>query len=374
MLHIDVPTRAEIEQLASRRGSPAVSFYLRTTPLTQHTDVDRLELKNLLKTAVAEMEAADTPKRSIWPIQESVEALVEDRDFWAEQANSLAVFVTPESIRTFRLPNKLTNIVEVSDRFHLKPLLRAVTFPHHAYVLAIGAGAVRLIEVSADLPPHEVKVPDLPRDAGDALRRSSSQIPRSGEMQSSEATSENARLTRYARVVDQALRPVLAGHERPLIIAAAEPMASIFRSVASYPHLAEEGISGSADQTPERELAAGARAVLDAIDAARIEGLGALYVTREAQGRATTDVAHAARAATFGAVDTLIFDMDAVVPGMVDDEDGEVTFDDQADAVNYGVVDEIARRALRSGARLVAARRAAGPGGGDLAAILRYAL
>ncbi len=374
MLHIDLPTRAEIEQLASRRGSPAVSFYLRTTPLTQHTDVDRLELKNLLKTAVAEMEAADTPKRSIWPIQESVEALVEDRDFWAEQANSLAVFVTPESIRTFRLPNKLTNIVEVSDRFHLKPLLRAVTFPHHAYVLAIGAGAVRLIEVSADLPPHEVRVPDLPRDAGDALRRSSSQIPRSGEMQSSEATSENARLTRYARVVDQALRPVLAGHERPLIIAAAEPMASIFRSVASYPHLAEEGISGSADQTPERELAAGARAVLDAIYAARIEGLGALYVTREAQGRATTDVAHAARAATFGAVDTLIFDMDAVVPGMVDDEDGEVTFDDQADAVNYGVVDEIARRALRSGARLVAARRADVPGGGDLAAILRYAL
>ncbi|HEX5079364.1 MAG TPA: hypothetical protein VFV80_09460 [Geminicoccaceae bacterium] len=371
MLHIDLPTHAEIAQLISRRASPAVSFYLRTTPVTQDTDVDRLELKNLLKAAVAEMEAAGTPKRSIRPIQESVEALVEDDGFWVEQANSLAVFVTPESIRTFRLPNKLANIVEVSDRFHLKPLLRSVTFPQHAYVLAIGAGAVRLIEVSADLPPYEVKVPDLPRDASEVLGRRSP-VPRSGNMQGSEATSEYAMLSRYARAVDRALRPVLAGHERPLIVAAAEPMASIFRSVASYPHIAAQVIPGSADSVPDHELAARARAVLDAIYAAEIGDLRALYRTREAQGRATTDIAQAARAATFGAVDTLIFDMDAVVPGTVDDEDGKVAFADQADAVNYGVVDEIARRALRSGARVLAARRADIPGGGDLAAILRY--
>jgi hypothetical protein len=373
MLHIDLPTRAEIEKLIGVRASPAVSLYLRTTPLTQDTDVDRLELKNLLKVAVAEMAAADMPKRSVWPIQERVEALVEDDDFWVEQANSLAIFVTPESIRTFRLANRVTNIVEVSDRFHLKPLIRAVTFPHHAYVLAIGAGAVRLIEVSADLPPHEVKVPDLPRDASQALGRRSHRA-RSGNMLSGEATSEHALQIRYARAVDQALRPVLAGHERPLILAAAEPLASIFRSVASYPHVADRVIAGSPDDTPDHELAARAREVLDAIYAADIRDLGALYATREAQDRATTDVARAARAATFGAVDTLLVDMDAVMPGTVDDEDGKVTFADQPDALNYGVVDEIARRALQSGARVVAARRADLPGRGDLAAILRYAI
>jgi hypothetical protein len=373
MLHIDLPTRAEIEKLIGVRGSPAVSLYLRTTPLTQDTDVDRLELKNLLKVAVAEMEAADIPKRSIWPIQERIEALVEDDDFWVEQANSLAIFVTPDGIRTFRLANKLSNIVEVSDRFHLKPLIRAVTFPHHAYVLAISAGAVRLIEVSADLPPHEVKVPGLPRDASQALGRRSHRA-RSGNMQSGEITSENALLTRYARAVEQALRPVLAGHERPLIVAGAEPMASIFRSVAAYPHVADQVIPGSADDTPDHELAARARELLDAIYAAQIAQLGALYAERASQGRATADIAQAARAATFGAVDTLLVDMDAVVPGTVDDEDGKVTFADQADALNYGVVDEIARRALQSGARVVAARRADLPGGGDLAAILRYAI
>ena len=64
--------------------------------------------------------------------------------------------------------------------------------------------------------------------------------------------------------------------------------------------------------------------------------------------------------------------MDAVVLGTVDDNDGTVVFADKADALNYGIVDEIARRVLQSGGRVVAARRTDVPGGGDLAAILRY--
>jgi hypothetical protein len=372
VLYVDLPTRAEIEKLVAVRAHPAVSIYLRTTPVTQDTKADRIELKNLLKTAVAELEEADTPKRAIWPIQEGIEALIDDDAFWVTQANSLAIFATPETVRTFRLPNKLTNIVEVSDRFHLKPLIRSVTFPHNAYVLAIGEGAVRLIEVSADLPPHEVKVPGLPQDAAEVLRRRAGPPKRTGTGDRASEPGENASLTRYARAVDQALRPVLAGHERPLIVAATEPMASIFGSVCSYPHLARQIIQGSADHKPEHELANSARAILDEIYADEIRALAALYAAREGQGRATSDIAQAARAATFGAVDTLIVDMDAVVPGTVADEDGKVTFDERNDAVNYGVVDEIARRALQSGARIVAARRDDIPGGGDLAAILRY--
>lgn len=371
MFHIDLPTRTDIDKLIGYRGSPAVSIYLRTTPLTQETKGDRIELKNLLKAAIAEMQAANVAKRDIAAIEEAVEALVEDDEFWGTQANSLAVFATPNETRTFRLPNKLSNIVEVSDRFHLKPLLRSVTFPHHAYVLAIGAGAVRLIEVSADLPPHEVKVPDLPRDAAQALGRRS-HLERGGDMRSGEGTSEHALLTRYARTVDRALRPVLSGHESPLVIAAAEPMGSIVSSVSSYAHVAQERIAGSPDHTPDHALADAARGILDGIYAAQVKDIGELYATREAQGRATADTAHAARAATFGAVDTLLFDMDSVVPGFVSETDGAVTFDDKPDAINYGVVDEIARRAFQSGARVIAARRADIPGGGDVAAILRY--
>ena len=35
MLHIDLPTRAEIDKLVGFRGYPAVAIYLRTSPVTR---------------------------------------------------------------------------------------------------------------------------------------------------------------------------------------------------------------------------------------------------------------------------------------------------------------------------------------------------
>lgn len=372
MLHIDLPTRAQIEKLAAYRGAPAISIYLRTTPLTQDIKADRIELKNLLKTALAELEEVDTAKRTLWPIEESIEALIEDDDFWVDQANSLAVFVTPDWVRTFRLPNKLPNSVEVSDRFHIAPLIRAVTFPHKAYVLAIGVGSTRLIELSADLPAQEVRVPDLPRNFNDALGRRS-HVERNDDMRSGESTSEHAMMSRYSRVVDQALRPLLAGEDIPLIVAASEPLASIFKSISNYPHVTEQVIAGSADDVTPHVLAEGARKVLDEIYAAELVTFGDLFHARESQGRASADVAQVARAATFGAVDTLLVDMESTTNGLVDEESGAVMFDDAPDAVNYCVVDEIARRVLQTGGRVMSVRRADLPVEGDLAAILRYA-
>ena len=90
------------------------------------------------------------------------------------------------------------------------------------------------------------------------------------------------------------------------------------------------------------------------------------------QGRASDDLAAIARAATFGAVETAFVDIDETVPGFVGEADGALTLDDSDDAVNYGVVDEIARRVLLARGRVLAVRREDIPGDGPAAAILRY--
>jgi Bacterial archaeo-eukaryotic release factor family 11 len=368
MLHLDIPSRTDIEYLIGSRGPGRVSIYLPTTPLTQDAQADRIVLKNLATRAVEQLAQID--KRKARLIEDLLFDLVDDDDFWATQANSLAVFATSERVQTFRLPNRLQEAVEVSNQFLIKPLLRSATVPQHAFVLALSQNEARLVEVSADLPAFRVKVHGMPQDAASAVGKASikGRTP-SGRIQGSEG--QKVRLAQYARQVDQALRDVLSGRETPLVLAAIEPLASIFRSITTYPHLAKEGIPASAEVMSDAELAELARNVLDGLFRNELEAIRAMFAQREGQGRTTTDVVQAARAATNGAIAKLLVDIDLGLPGTVDDE-GAVTFADAPGPRSHDVLDEITSRAFRTGARVLSVRREDIPGHTGVAAILRY--
>lgn len=165
MLHLDIPTLAELRELVGVRADLCVSIYLPTTPRTQEAQADRIALKNAAAEVVKASLAEGADKRRVAALEELLLDLVDDDEFWRFQAHSLAVLATPERVRTWRLPNRLTRIVERADRFHLKPLLRAMTFPYEAFVLALSTNGARLLEVPRDLPPAEVKVEGMPKDA-----------------------------------------------------------------------------------------------------------------------------------------------------------------------------------------------------------------
>lgn len=373
MLYLDIPSARDIAQLHKIRSELAVSSYLPTTPVTQDVEASRIELGNLLKDALEQAQAASIDKKAIAAMQEHIEDIRADDEFWRFQAHSLAIFATPENVRTYRLANRLTASVEVSDRFHLKPLLRAVTFPHAAHVLALSENQVRLVEVSADLPPAVVKVENMPKDAASAVGKSTINDRTAGTRAQGGQEGQKTRLVQYIRKIDAALRPVLGQSDLPLILAATQPVEAIFRSVSALPALGQT-ISGSPDPLTEQQLAEAARPVLDADYDRRIAELSALFELRAGARRSTSDISDAARAATFGNIDTLLVDIDSVVDGFVDEETGAVSFDGTKDAKNYCVLDEIAARALGTGATVLAVRQSDIPGGKRLAAILRSAV
>jgi hypothetical protein len=367
-LHLDIPTQQQLSALLAARATPSVSLYLPTGHLPQDAAAARIEFKDVIRQAVTQIEAAGLPSG---PVREHLDDLHDDDEFWATQAISLAVFATSDGVRTFRLPNRLTTLVEVSDRYHLKPLLRSVTFPQGAFVLALAQGSVRLVEVASEVPASEVRVADLPVDVASAVGKASiTDRAAVGKIQGSEG--QKVRMRQFARLIDQALRPALGAQGLPLILASAEPLASIYRSVNSYPHLVAQTIAGNPETATPAELAEAARGVLDALYAEELEDLRRLFDARGSQGRAATDLTDIARAATFGAVQTLMADMDDVLSGFVDEDSGVVTLDAEGDARNYGVVDEVARRVIAHGGRVLALRRDDIPGGGTAAAILRY--
>jgi hypothetical protein len=378
MLHVDVPTRSELDALIAHRGPACVSIQLPTTPLGGETRADRIALDNLAAKAVAQLDAVTAPADAGRRLRrrgmaELMTRLVDDEGFWTRQAHGLAVFVSEDRIRTFRLAESVTPSVAVADRFHVRPLLRARTLGRTAAVLALSEDQVRLLEVAPELPVATVRVAGLPRDLEDAVGRGglASHAPRARVVGSH---AEKVRLAPYARVVDAALRGVLGGRDVPLILAAAAPLDAIFRAACSYPHLSPAAIAGNPDLRSDRALGAAARRVLAAAHDEEVRRFAALFDAQGAAGYTTTDIAHAARAATYGAVAAIAVAVDAAVAGDVDDAEGVVTFAPGAGAETHGVVDEIAGRVFTSGGRVLALPRDRIPGGGELAAVLRYAL
>lgn len=357
-IHTDIPTRAQIEELLLHRAPGSISIFMPIGRGVSDKRADRTRLATMISEALAEVRSSDVwTREELSDAAEMLTPLIDDDDFWERQANSLAVFADATGVRTFRLPNRLVELASVADRFHVKPLLRALTFPQAAHLLVLAAGSVRLLEISPDLPPAEIRLDDLPRDAWD---------PRSNKV-------VMARERNYVRQIEHAVRGVVNGSGLPLILAATESIAAAYRRVNTAPGLVANRLAGNPEQSSDAELAAAARTILDEVYREQLDDLSELLDERIPQGRVAIDVAEVARLATMGAVDTLVFDMDAHLPGRVDDDSGAVEFAASSDSTTYGVVDEIVRRVYLTNGRVLALRADDVPGGGPLAAVLRYA-
>ena len=371
MLHTDIPTLVDVTSFAATRQPGCVSIYVPTSPTDSR--LGRIELKTLLSEAVARLRQSGMGRQHVDELHDDIAGLIDDSSFWQYQAKGLAVFATAGVLRTFRLPEQTAAVIEISDRFVIKPLLRTITFPRAALVLALAQNSVRLIEVFPDLLPCELVVPDLPTDIASTIGVPSIRgraVPGTGRIRGSEG--QKVRQAQYAHAIDQALRPVLAGRDLPLVIAAAEPMASIYRSVNSYGRLATETLPGNPEERSASELADAALAVVDSINAAELMTLRNSFTDSLGSERAFIELSDVARAATYGAVETLFVDIDQTIRGQIDDDNGAITFGDANDSACYDVVNEILRRALITGARILTVSAADVPAGGPCAAVLRF--
>ena len=125
----------------------------------------------------------------------------------------------------------------------------------------------------------------------------------------------------------------------------------MYRSVNSYRHLVDKTVEGNPEALSTQEVADGSRPALDDFHAEQLAAVRDTFNVRTEQGRTQTDVADVATAATYGQVDTVFIDIDSVVPGSLDPQTGALTTGESTNGSTYGVVDEIARRALLTSVR-----------------------
>ena len=379
-MNIDTITTENLAQLTKQRQPGSISLYVASVgprasderaPIVHDTEAARLALRSALTGALAELEEIGVDRADRDRISEAVRALEDDRAFWATQARTIAVFASPEKTHAFRLRNELPQHTAVGDRFDVGPLVRATTFAHSGYVLAITEGDVRLLMLESDASSRKIELSSLPEDAADVLENSVT----SGrfDRHSADGTlGPKVEQRRYCSIIQDAVLDVIVDPTAPLVLSAASDLEPAYREVNTHKGLLEKGIDANPTSLSLEDLESRGRAILDEHYSAGLAVWREDFGTKRANGKASADLSDVARAATAGQVDTLLFDLESYDEGSIDDA-GVITFADAPGPTTYGLLDEVAARVLRTGGTVKAVRRADLPDDAALAATFRSA-
>lgn len=369
-MHTDIPQRPEVERLAAVSEPHLITIVLRTSPVTQESEANRITFSTLIAQATARLTELGGDAAQIERTAAGLRALHDDAHLWRYLSHSLVVFASPSRTISYRLPNELETEWFAGNHFRIVPLLRTLTHSHEAHVLALSQNAVRLIAIGPNHSGAEIPVPDLPTDLLDTFNVEDPGVE-SHQRRIHGPEGQTPRLLAYTRDVDRAIAPIVRSSRAPLILATTQPLDGMFRSITSAAHLLDATIEGNPDERTPAELDEAARKILDAHYAAELEASAERFETRWANGKAVTDLTDVARAAVAGAIATLYVDIDCHPAGSLDPSTGAVSAEQDP---ARSLIDQIAAQVLAHGGRVLPLRRGEVPGGGELGAEVRFSV
>jgi hypothetical protein len=260
--------RTDLEKLAKRREEWCVSIYTLTHRKGRETQQDPIRFKNLLSGAQERLSENGVDPTEADSLLKPGRELLQDTPFWQHQSDGLAMFLAPGAFHYYCLPIAFEELLVVSDRFHIKPLLPLFFGDGRFFILALSQNEVRLFQGShysvTDIHPR-----GLPQGLADALRYDDPEkqlqfhtgTPDSGQKrpaiyhgQGAGADDDKDTILRYFRKIDSALHPLFREEDAPLVLAGVEYLCPIYKEANTYPHLMDGGIQGNPETLPPEEL------------------------------------------------------------------------------------------------------------------------
>jgi hypothetical protein len=351
-----------------------------------------IRFKNLIREAeqsLTEMGMDDT--EAVELLQQAKE--LDTNEFWQNQDDGLAIFISPNVFRYYQLPMEFQELVVVSNQFHLKPLVHLINNDGRFLVLALSQDNVRFFE-GTHYSIQEVEVENMPKSLDEALlydetakegqrrigtSRGGTANPSSqpGEFhgQGSPDRDEHQKdILQFFHAIDDALHEKLRDEKAPLVLAGVEYLFAIYREANSYKHLLEEGIHANVDIIKPEELHEQAWQIVEPMYTQSHEAIMELYqqIAGEGTGRASSDLKEIVPAAYFQRVDYLLVPIGQQVWGDFDPETMTVDLHPEPEPDDQDMLDFAAIYTLLNGGAVYIVKPEELPNGVPAAAIFRY--
>jgi len=377
-------SRSQFDQLSQSASDYSVSIYLPTHEAGPEIQQDPIRLKNLLSEAESKLLEAGMSKHEIGPMLEPAHGLLDDERFWRYQSRGLALFITADSTRIYRLPLSFEPLVLITDRFYLKPLLPLFFENRYFYLLALSQNQVRFFQATRyDI--SEVALNHVPTSLEAALKYDEPQAQQQFHNVSGDGSvpiyhghgvgtsmDDKDDIRRFLAQVEAGLQPYLRDENAPLVLASVEYLQPIYRELNSYPHLVEGGVNGNPDVAKPEDLRQQAWPHVAALIEASHQEAITQYHNMKGTGKASDQLDQLIKAACRGQVDTFLTTANAHRWGQVEAQSGEVNFHDQPQPRDCDLLDVAAVQTFLQGGTVYILDEDEMPTEAPAAAVYRY--
>lgn len=379
----------ELTALAAVSDGACVSIYMPTLWKSSEVQQNPIRFKNLIRQAESLLVEGGLEHQDASNLLKSAMDLDEE-DFWQHQNKGLAIFVSESTFRYYRVPIELPELVVVTDRFHLKPLLQLLTGDGQFYVLALSQHQIRLFEGDR-FNIQEIDTSDVPQNMEEVLQFDrldktwrDARVPSSGAGSTrqemgmffrhggGEEKNINNDIRQYFYRVSDGIQSKLNNKKAPLVLAGVDYLLPLYREANAHPVLAEQEITGSGEDATVEQLHQQAWEIVHSHFVQEEERAIAHYHELSDTDKITTDLNKIVPAAYFQRVDTLFVPIGVQQWGLFDEGSGRIDLHGEQEPGDEDLLDFAAVHTLKNGGKVYAVQPGDVPDDAPLAAVFRY--
>ncbi len=376
--------RKDLNELINTETSPCASAYMPMQRRGNEIRQNPIRFKN----ALSEIKAMSENQTEQDLDFEGLASLIEDEAFWQSQKEGMALYLSPDISRIYRLPLKFESLTTMTSRFHVTPVLPLIVYDATFFILALSQNECRLYQCRRQ-DCREVRPEKMPDSLEDSMKfdHQQKQIQFHTGAQPTQGGGERAamfhghgvaddadkdRILRYCQDVNKAVTEFLGSRTDPLIVAGVDFLHPLYRAANTHPHLLEKGITGNPEPLTGEELQAKAWEIVAPLTRAGLEQAVKRYHDLKGTGKAGNDLRRIVQDAPAGRIDQLIIPLDIHCWGRCARETGEVFVHDEKKTGDEDLLNLAAVHAMKNGASVFPLARSAMPDDSNIIALFRY--
>ncbi|MDD4801449.1 MAG: hypothetical protein PHF24_00710 [Syntrophomonas sp.] len=385
-------TREDLTTLIKKRDDICISIYMPAFRAGSETRQGRIRLKNLAAEAEARLIKSGMRSPNAKKLLDPIRKLVLDNQFWQQQRDGLAIFLSADMFHYYYLPVKVDEFVQIGRRFHLKPLLPLLSEDGLFYVLALSQNDVRVLQCTR-ASVKEITLDNIPHSISEALKYDDYDDPErqvQTHSQNLPGTNNNSEIAmfhghgvgnddskpnilRYCQMIDRGLRELLRNEDSPLVLAGVDFISSIYREANTYAYLTDEALPGNPEILSPEEIKTLAFPLVEHYFHKAEQEAITYYGPFKGTGRTTSDICEAVPAAFNGQIELLFMADGAEQWGKFDPHQNKVQISSAAaELEDEDLYDFTAVQTILNGGTVYVVAPDRVPDDQSLAALLRY--